>query len=253
MSEADDQVQDNRAYWSVLAADYAGPGRLAWAAEDPTWGMWGIPERELHLLPDVDGRDVVELGCGTAYVSAWIARRGGHVTGIDNSPTQLATACSLQQEFGLTFPLLWADAERAPFASDSFDIAISEYGAALWCDPDRWIPEAARLLRLGGRLVFVTNSPMLVICSPDDETGSIGRELLRPYFGMHRVQWTGEAGVEYHLPHGEWIRLLRMHGFEVEKLDELQPSETASTRYQYLDLEWSQQWPSEEAWTARKL
>jgi SAM-dependent methyltransferase len=44
------------------------------------------PEDGLYALPsDVVGMDVVELGCGTAYFSAWLARRGARVTGIDNS------------------------------------------------------------------------------------------------------------------------------------------------------------------------
>ena len=52
-----------------------------------------------------------------------------------------------QDEFEIRFPLIHADAERVPLQDSSFDLAISEYGAALWCDPYRWIPEAARILR----------------------------------------------------------------------------------------------------------
>src|SRR6476619_4619039 len=110
-------------------------------------------ERELRLLPDdLAGRDTIELGCGTAYVSAWLARRGARPVGIDNSEAQLATAASLQAEHGLSFPLHHGNAEATPFEDASFDIAISEYGASIWCDPYAWIPEAARLLRPGGEL-----------------------------------------------------------------------------------------------------
>jgi hypothetical protein len=42
-----------------------------------TWGIFGVPESDLRALPDdLAGRDVIELGCGTAYVSAGLARRG---------------------------------------------------------------------------------------------------------------------------------------------------------------------------------
>src|SRR5215212_7904360 len=98
-------VAANREAWDRQAADYAPAGHRSWAATDPSWGIWGIPESDLRLLPDdLDGRDVVELGCGTAYVSAWLVRRGARPVGIDNSPKQLETARALQTEFGLEFP-----------------------------------------------------------------------------------------------------------------------------------------------------
>jgi ubiquinone/menaquinone biosynthesis C-methylase UbiE len=102
----------------------------------------------VHLLPDdLDGQDAIELGCGTAYVSAWLARRGARPVGIDNSEQQLATARRLQAQHSLVFPLIHGNAESVPYPDESFDFAISEYGAAIWADPYHWIPEAARLLR----------------------------------------------------------------------------------------------------------
>ena len=113
-------------------------------------------------------------------MSAWLARRGARPVGVDITPAQLETARALQREHGLAFPLVEASAEAVPLPDASFDIAISEYGAAIWCDPYRWIPEAARLLRPGGRLIFLGNSPILMLCSPDRTmsrraTGSSGR------------------------------------------------------------------------------
>jgi SAM-dependent methyltransferase len=140
-AELPDHVLANRAYWTVEAADYVTPGRRAWADPEPTWGIWGIPESELRILPDVAGLDTIELGCGTAYVSAWLARRGARPVGIDITPAQLQTARELQTEHGLHFPLVEASAEAVPFPDASFDLAISEYGASIWCDPYRWIPE----------------------------------------------------------------------------------------------------------------
>lgn len=160
-----EHVAANREAWDRYAVEYIEPGHRAWAHDVPTWGIWGVPESELHLLPDdLDGKDAIELGCGTAYVSAWLARRGARPVGIDNSPAQLATARRFQEEFGLEFPVHLGNAEATPFPDASFDVAISEYGAALWADPYAWIPEAARLLRPGGRLVFLTNGLILQLC-----------------------------------------------------------------------------------------
>ena len=128
----------NREQWDADADNWVEPGRRAWSTDEISWGAWSVAESDLRLLPDVDGLDVVELGCGTAYWSAWLARRGARPVGLDNSSRQLATARVLQEESDLRFPLVHADAERAPFRDESFDLAISEYSAAIWCDPYRW-------------------------------------------------------------------------------------------------------------------
>jgi len=249
----DDHVAVNRAAWDLDAPNWVESGRRAWATGEPTWGIWGVPETELKLLPDATGLDVVELGCGTGYISAWLARRGGHCIGLDNSAKQLDTARMLQREFDLPFPLVHADAERAPFADGSFDFAISEYGAAIWCDPYRWIPEASRLLRPGGRLVFLGHSNLVMLCVQDDESEPASSQLLRDFFGMRRFEWPDEAEVEFTIPHGEMIRLLHGSGFEIDDLIELRAPEGAPAPYQWISSEWARRWPSEEVWKARKV
>lgn len=250
-----EHVARNRAYWDAMADKWVAGGERSWAQEEPTWGIWGVPESELRLLPDeLDGRDVVELGCGTAYVSAWVARRGARPVGIDNSPKQLETARRLQREHGLEFPLHLGNAEATPFADASFDLAISEYGAAIWCDPYAWIPEAARLLRPGGELIFLGNSTLLMLSVPDTLAEGPATELLRrPQFGMHRFEWPDDDSVEFHISHGDRIRLLRDSGFEVTDLVEIRPGPEASTGYEHVSFDWARRWPSEEVWKARKV
>ena len=246
-------VAANRAAWTTWAPDYVASARREWASPDPTWGIWGVHESELHLLPDVAGLDTIELGCGTAYVSAWLARRGARPVGVDITPAQLATAREMQAAHGLEFPLLEANAEAVPLADASFDLAISEYGAAIWCDPYRWIPEAARLLRPGGRLIFLGNSALLMCCADDDEEVPATDRLIRDQFGMHRFEWPDDEGVEFHLGHGDMIRLLRASGFEILDLVEIRPPEDATTRYAFVTCEWARRWPAEEVWIARRL
>jgi SAM-dependent methyltransferase len=249
-----DHVLRNRSAWDQWAADYAGPGLRNWAATEPSWGIWGIAEARAGVLPaDLDGRDCIELGCGTGYVSAWLARRGACPVGLDNSAAQLATARYLQDRFGLRFPLIHASAEQAPLAGARFDLAISEYGASIWCDPYAWIPEAARLLRPGGELIFLVNSTLLMLTTPDQDGLPATERLLRPYFGMHRFTWPGDDSVEFHLGHGEMIRLLRGCGLQVEELLELRPPPGAVASHPLATREWARQWPCEEVWKARKL
>jgi SAM-dependent methyltransferase len=252
MSELPEHVARNRKFWDRVAGEWVQPGRDDWAAPEPRWGTFRVPESEVGLLPaELDGREAIELGCGTGYVSSWLAPRGARPTRIDNSEEQLATARALQREFGIEFPLLHGNAEEVPLPDESFDVAISEYGASIWCDPYRWIPEAARLLRPGGELVFLVNSVFTMLCGPDDETEPATERMIRPYFGMHRYEWP-DGSVEFHLPHGEMVRLLRDSGFELEELIEVRPPGGATTRFSQIDLEWARRWPVEEVWRARK-
>ena len=249
-----DHVGRNRAAWDAWAARYEAPGERAWASDEPSWGVFSVPESKLHALPDVDGLDTIELGCGTAYVSAWLARRGARPVGIDNSARQLETARRLQRQHGIEFPLIHGNAEQVPLPDASFDLAISEYGASIWADPYRWIPEAARLLRPGGHLIFLVNGTLLMLTAPDLEAdGPAGDRLLRPYFGMYRFEWPDDdVSVEFHLGYGDWIRLLRANGFEIEDLLEVRPEPDATTDWHLATPEWAQRWPVEEIWKARK-
>jgi SAM-dependent methyltransferase len=250
----DDTIARNAAAWTGFAATYAVDGRRAWASDDPAWGIWSTPERTLGALPPggVDGMRVAELGCGTGYWSAWLARRGARPVGVDPTPAQLATARALQREFALPFPLVRGAGEHVPLATGAWDLVLSEYGAAMWADPLRWIPEAARLLRPGGWLAFMTQSPFIVCCLPDE--GPAGTTLQRPWFGMHRLEWPEDQGaVQFNLTTGDWIRLLRRHGLSVENLIEVQPPEGATAgRYDFVTLAWARQWPSEQVWVARR-
>ena len=251
MTDLPDHVAANRRQWDAWAVDYVQAGERSWAGE-PKWGLFGIPDSEVGVLPaSVEGLDTVELGCGTGYVSAWLARRGARPVGIDNSEQQLATARRLQAEHGLAFPLHHGNAEQTPFADDSFDLAISEYGASIWCDPYAWIPEAARILRPGGELIFLVNSVLAVLCLGDEATDVATERLARPQRGMHRFDWPDDDSIEFHLSHGDQLRLLRSCGFEVEDIIELYVDPAATTRYTFMTAEWAAKWPVEEVWRAR--
>jgi SAM-dependent methyltransferase len=243
-----DHVRINREVWdTVLGPWYAARARERWAAE-PRWGVWAVPQTDLPFLPaDLAGKDLIELGCGTAYVSAWSARAGARPIGIDNSAQQLAIARAMQAEFDLTFPLVHGNAEQTPFPDASFDLAVSEHGASTWCDPYRWIPEAARLLRPGGELVFSRNSDLLTLCLGDDDPART--TLRRDQRGLSRIDDDGQ--INFVLPHGPLIRLLRRAGFVVEDMIEVYAPEEAPMDVDNVDREWGRRWPAEEVWKAR--
>ena len=122
-SDLPDYVLRNRSRWDAWAPEWVAGGERNWARTEPSWGIWGIPEAELRMLDDVAGNDAIELGCGTAYVSAWLARRGARPVGIDNSAKQLETARRLQKEHGLEFPLIHGNGEsvlRSPMPASTW-------------------------------------------------------------------------------------------------------------------------------------
>jgi SAM-dependent methyltransferase len=251
-SSEPDYVKQNVANWTRANAEYTdGSAERAWAQEEITWGVFSVPESEVGVIGDVDGLDIVDLGCGTGYFSAWFTRRGARVVGVDPTPAQLETARRLQQKTGIEFELIEGVGEDVPLPDASFDLVFSEYGASIWADPYRWIPEAARLVRPGGRLVFLCNSVLSMLCMKLD---GVGEGLVRPQRGLHKLEWPDTHEVEFHLGHGEWIDVLATNGFAVERLIELFAPQDAETHtfYSYVTPEWGSKWPVEDLWVARK-
>jgi SAM-dependent methyltransferase len=247
------ELDHHRNLWNLVNEQFTdADAEEQWSTDGIRWGLFRLPETELGLLGDVSGLDIVELACGTAFLSASLARVGARPVGVDLSPAQLATAQRCQHHHDVHFPLIEADAGRVPLRSGSFDLVVSEYGTAPWCDPVVWLAEAARLLRPSGRLVFLTHSVTVALCVPD-EGGVAGDRLLRGQRDVACVEWPG-GGIEHHPSHGDWIRLLRANGFEVDELRELFPSADADQRnlYDIVTGQWANRWPAEDAWVAHR-
>jgi ubiquinone/menaquinone biosynthesis C-methylase UbiE len=194
---------------------------------------------------------VLEIGCGAARWSIALANRGARAVGIDLSSAQLVHAKRNARKARSGVRLVRGNAERLPFAPGSFDIVFCDWGAMTFCDPLRAVPEAARVLRLGGRLVFATSSPFRNLA--ENRRGyRIGRKLLYDYFGLHKIEY--EKEVNFNLPYGEWIRLFTENGFAVETLLETRPRSRDRSSYLPPTAEhWARQWPLESIWRVRKV
>lgn len=249
----DDATTRNRELWAAVNQRFTDADADArWDDAGIVWGLFHRPESELAVLGELAGLDVCEVGSGTAFFGAALARAGARVVALDLSHEQLVTARRNQRRHGVGFPLLTADGARLPLRDGSFDLVVSEYGAAPWCDPSAWIPEAARVLRSGGRLVFLTNSVLAGLCVPA-EGGVAGDRLLRSVDELRHVTWPG-GGTEHHPGHGDWIRVLRTAGFVVDALVELR-APTGATEPEFYDIvtpDWARRWPAEDLWVAHR-
>jgi SAM-dependent methyltransferase len=239
----------NQAMWDGYSDEYQAKHAETLAQDDGLHWNAG-PESELRILGDVDGKDILELGCGAARWSIGLARAGARPVGLDLSARQLEHARRLMAEAGVDFPLVHASAEAVPLPAASFDIVFCDHGAMTFADPYRTVPEVARLLRPGGLFAFSHHSPIETICWPLD-ADKVGDRLALDYFDLHRID-DGED-VFYQLPYGEWIRLFRANGFVVEDLIEPRPKPDATTTFRDADeLAWARRWPAECLWRLRR-
>jgi SAM-dependent methyltransferase len=245
-----EHARRNREFWDNQSAEY-DERNAAFIERGLAWGLWQIPEAELQVLGPLEGKDVLELGCGGAEWSRSLARAGARPVGLDNSEARLVRARAANEAAGLDFPLLHASAEAIPLEDGSFDVVLADWGAPTFADPHLFVPEVARVLRHRGLFAFSGATPLDWVCF-DERADTYADRLQRPYFGMHRWD-TPEGSVEFMLPLGEWIRLFRRTGFVIEDLIEVQPPDGAASTYRSAEeTDWARRWPMEQIWRVRK-
>jgi ubiquinone/menaquinone biosynthesis C-methylase UbiE len=247
-------VRINREYWERASDEYDRRYASVLSGRSATaWGLWRIPESRLTLLGATRGRTILEVGCGAGRWSIALAASGARAVGLDFSRSQLAKARRLSRRARRAreaAAFVRGDAERLPFRRASFDTVFADWGAFTFGDPRRLVPEAARVLRSSGRLVFATSSPLRHVVT-NARSDRIGRKLLQPYFGLEKIRYGDE--IDFTLPYGEWIRLFRASGFEIESL--LEPAASRGRRSRYLtasEERWGRRWPLESIWSLVK-
>jgi SAM-dependent methyltransferase len=196
-------------WWDADADDYLAEHGGDIGDVDFVWCPEGLREADAHLLGDVEGARVLEVGCGSAPCSRWLARAGARPVALDLSGAMLRHAAQLGEATGTPVPLIQAGAERLPFADESFDVACSAFGAVPFvAEPEQVMREVARVLRPGGRWVFAVNHPMRWMFS--DDPGPGGLTVQQSYFDRTpylEVDGAGRATyVEHHRTLGDRVR-----------------------------------------------
>lgn len=249
----------SRLWWDADAADYhrthgdflgvdSAHGEFVWCPE-------GLHEGDVRLLGDIEGKRILEIGCGSAPCSRWLAGQGAHPVGLDismqmlkhglaamdkaaaeNAAAGAAVENAATEKAGERVPLVQAGAESLPFADASFDAVCSAFGGVPFvADSALVMREVARVLKPGGRWVFSVNHPMRW-CFADDP-GPLGMVASIPYFDRSPYVERDEHGnaiyVEHHRTIGDRVRELVAAGLLVEDIIEPDWPE-------WLDREWGQ-------------
>lgn len=242
-------LERNRDTWNRVSDGYQKDHNDFLCADGMAWGLWQAPESKVNALGDVEGKDILEVGCGGGQCSIALAKLGARPVGVDMSSQQLLHAKEHQVAAGVQFSLVESNVESIPLPEASFDVVFCDHGALTYADPHKSIPEMARLLRPGGLLAFNISSVFRDLCW-DNEANALGDRLTQDYFDLFRFHT--KTVVAFQLTYGDWIRLFRQHGFIVEDLIELRPPADSETTYPYVSKEWARRFPVENIWKVRK-
>ena|GEM_PF-76311 len=213
----------NRRWWDADADAYHDEHGRFLGEADLVWCPENLHESDVHLLGDVRGRRVLEVGCGSAPCARYLAGRGASVVGFDLSNGMLRHATLAALRTGVPVPLVQADVCQMPFADNSFDLAFSAFGAIPFvADSALAMQQVARVLRPGARWVFSATHPMRW-AFPDDP-GPAGLTAIQSYFDRSpyvEVDADGvPAYVEHHRTMGDRIREIVAAGFVLQDVIE---------------------------------
>jgi SAM-dependent methyltransferase len=216
-------LRANRAWWDAEADDYQAEHGSFLRDAGFVWGPEGLDEADARLLGPVDGRRVLEVGCGAAQCARWLVGQGAAAVGVDLSHRQLQHSRRIDAETGTAVPVVVADAGRLPFGGAEFDLACSAYGAVPFvADSAAVMREVARVLRPGGRWVFSVTHPFRW-CFPD-EPGPEGLTVHDSYFDRRPYVETDSAGravyAEHHRTVGDRVREVVAAGLRLVDLVE---------------------------------
>jgi len=222
-ADQSESASANRSWWDAEAADYLDEHGAFLGDARFVWGPEGLSEGDVHLLGDVAGRRVLEVGAGAAQCARWLLAAGADPVALDLSAAMLLRGREIGLGAGLEVPLVQADAVRLPFADASFDLACSAYGGVPFVDDSAAVMrEVARVLRPGGRWVFSVTHPARW-CFPD-EPGPAGLVAGQSYFDRTPYVEQDDAGratyVEHHRTLGDRVREITAAGMRLVDLVE---------------------------------
>jgi SAM-dependent methyltransferase len=196
--------------------------RYAANIDEQPWDALYERPTTLALLPDVNGKDVLDSGCAHGWYADWLARKGARVVAVDRSRDMVMLA---RERLSGRARVIHGDVSdlRDTLAGDSFDIILSSLVIHYLADLGKTFLEWARLLRPRGTLVFSTHHPVHEKRIPDP--GYLCAELIEEEW-----VWLGEKMRYYQRPLRDLTEPLSAAKFLIERMSEPTPSEALKSR-----------------------
>jgi SAM-dependent methyltransferase len=218
-----ESVRANRGWWDAAAPAYLAEHGEDLGDVDFLWCPEGLREADAHLLGDVAGRRVLEVGCGSAPCARWLRRAGADVVALDLSGGMLTRAAELNRSTSVAVPLLQADVGALPLADASVDVVCSAFGGLPFvADVEGALAETARVLRPGGRFAASVNHPFRWPLPDSPDPADL--HIVSSYFDRRPYVETDGAGrtvyVEHHRTVGDWVRAVVGGGLVLDDLVE---------------------------------
>ena len=222
-ADSQETARANRRWWDAQSPQYYAEHGAFLGDDQFVWCPERLDEADVHLLGDVAGRRVLEVGCGAAQCSRWLQAQGAQVVAGDLSLAMLQRSGLIDAGRDRSVPLVQTDAAGLPFADGVFDLACSAYGAVPFvADSAAVMREVARVLRPGGRWVFSVSHP-LRWALPDDP-GPAGLVVGSSYFDRTPYVEAADDGsavyVEHHRTLGDRVREIVAAGLVLDDVIE---------------------------------
>jgi ubiquinone/menaquinone biosynthesis C-methylase UbiE len=204
-------------------------------------------EDKLHLLGDIKGKRIIDLGCGGGQNAVALAKMGAEVTGVDFSREQIKRAESLAAAQKVSIRFQQADISAIPFIDDqSFDIAISACAISFLERIDLVFTEANRVLNSGGRFILSDMNPLQYLLDETDRGVTFNDKYYQRSLAMN---WSWDFDELNNAPRfrhyvrmiSQYINSLVDSGFTIKKV--LEPESTMDTPHLGFSKEIMEEYP----------
>jgi SAM-dependent methyltransferase len=213
---------DNAAAWDRYTAAYQSGAQLPTSVAH--YGPDIPTEAQLHLLGELKGKRVLELGCGGAQCSIAFAKQGATAIAVDFSGEQLAFARRLCDREEVRVELRLGDlADLAFLRADSIDLVFSAYAFGYVEDLNRVFRQVHRVLKVGSPLVFSLPHPAYAMIDDDQRTPLI---IGRSYFDKTPIGYEvgGIAFTDYHHTLADIYMGLHRASYRIDLIMEPEPN-----------------------------
>lgn len=182
------------------------------------------------LLPDFQGKTLLDLGCGYGWHCIYAAEQGAErIVGVDLSEKMLETARAKTTDDRITYQR--CAMEDIEFEPESFDIVLSSLALHYVENFEIIVKKVLTILKPGGAFLFSAEHPVFTAYGTQDwyydENGKILHFPVDNYYyeGKRTATFLGEEVVKYHKTLTTYLNSLLENGFEIRRIVEPQPTQ----------------------------